>query len=187
MRFRSLFLNQFQAKRINAHWCALARLHYSICTYTCNLAAVHGERFSVVVLYREGKMQFCEGFVKEWLITQHTNTSLFYREGFSEGWRRQAVPKALRLFKKSSWNYTVLLFCKFRAFDGRLLLMDVNILTGNEIHSVLQWPCKSLQEESLSMGLFLFPLVHIQQQLDQNTYWIMQLDLHFPFQWHLPW
>ena len=47
-------------------------------TNTCSLAAVHGERFSVVVLYRERKMQFCEGFVKEWFNRQHTNTSELY-------------------------------------------------------------------------------------------------------------
>ena len=58
-----------------------------------SLAAVHGERFSVVVLYKKEKMQFWEGFVKEWFDRQHTNTSVLYREGFDKGRRRQAKLK----------------------------------------------------------------------------------------------
>ena len=50
-----------------------------------NLAAVHGERYTIIVLYTEGKVQSCEGFVKEWFNWQHTSMSSIYCEGFSEG------------------------------------------------------------------------------------------------------
>ena len=43
-----------------------------------DLAAVHGERYSLVVLYRKGKVQSCEGFVKEWFDRHHTNKSSLY-------------------------------------------------------------------------------------------------------------
>ena len=68
-----------------------------------NLAAVHGEQYSVVVLYREGKMQSYKGFVKEWFDRQHTNTSSLYWEGFGKGWKRHALcRKRSGLFEKSS-------------------------------------------------------------------------------------
>ena len=43
-----------------------------------NLAAVHGQQHSVVVLHREAKMKSPEGFVKEWFEQHHTNTSSLY-------------------------------------------------------------------------------------------------------------
>ena len=58
--------------RIDALW------HVYTILFAHSLAAVHGKRFSVVVLYREGKMQFCEGFMKEWFDRQHTNMSALY-------------------------------------------------------------------------------------------------------------
>ena len=43
-----------------------------------NLAAIHGQRHSVIMLYRERKVQSCEGFGKEWFDRQHTDMSLLY-------------------------------------------------------------------------------------------------------------
>ena len=77
-----------------------------------NLAAVHGERYSVVVLYREGKVQLCEGFVKEWSDRQHTNTSSVYREGLGEGQRRHAVSKYSSYLRKVLQSIPAVPFCK---------------------------------------------------------------------------
>ena len=54
MRFQSRFLNQFQAKRINTHWCASARLHYSICTQS---GCSPQQSAFCCRAYREGKVQ----------------------------------------------------------------------------------------------------------------------------------
>ena len=50
-----------------------------------NLAAVHGELHSVIVLYKVGKVQSCKGIVKKWFDKHHTNTSSLYRNGFDKG------------------------------------------------------------------------------------------------------
>ena len=66
--------------------------HVYTILFAHNLAAVHDKWFSVIVLYREGKMQLCEGFVKEWFDRQH-NTSALYRESFGKGRRRHTKLK----------------------------------------------------------------------------------------------
>ena len=71
--------------RIDALWRV-----YTI-NFAHNLAAVHGEWHSVVVLYKEGKVQSCQGFMKEWFDRHHTNKSSLYWESFGKGWRKHAV------------------------------------------------------------------------------------------------
>ena len=65
-----------------------------------NLVTVYGEKHSVVVLYKQGKVQSCEGFAKEWFDSQHTNMSSLYQEGFGEGQRRHAVSKRSGYLRK---------------------------------------------------------------------------------------
>ena len=90
--------------RIDVLW------HNYIIHFAHNLAAVHSEWHSVVVLYKEGKVQSFEGFMKEWFNRQHTNTSSLYREGFGEGQRRHAVSKHSGYLKKV---LQTILLCSF--------------------------------------------------------------------------
>ena len=82
--------------RTDALWCIYTT------QFTHNLAAFHSEQHSVIVLCRDGKVQSCKGFVKEWFNRQHTNMSLLYPGAFGKGWRWHAVLKAVRLFEKCS-------------------------------------------------------------------------------------
>ena len=67
-----------------------------------NLTAVHGERHSVVVLYREGKVQSCEGFVKEWFDRQHTSpTQVRFIEKASGKAFHHSLVKFLPIFLQS--------------------------------------------------------------------------------------
>ena len=84
-----------------------------------SLAAVHGEWHSVIVLYRKGKVQSCEGFMKEWFDRQHTNTSLLYREGFGEGQGRHAVSKRSSYLRKVLQRILLCAFVNLAACQWR--------------------------------------------------------------------
>ena len=88
----------------SSKWRVLMRIEALWRVYTIqlahNLAAVHGEWHSVIVLYWEGKVQSCEGFLQEQFDRQHTNTSSLYREGFSEGRERHLALKRSGLSRK---------------------------------------------------------------------------------------
>ena len=97
MHFRIHFPNQFQAKHINEHWHALARLHYSICTLSgCNLRWAAFRSCDL----QSRKVWSCEGVVKEWFDRQHTNTSSLYWENFGEGRIRHTVLKRSSYLRK---------------------------------------------------------------------------------------
>ena len=82
----------------------------------CNLVAVHGEQYSLVVLYRKGKVQSCEWFVKKWFDRQHTNMSSLYQEGFGKGQKRHAVSKCSGYLKKVLQS---ILLCAFTSLAAR--------------------------------------------------------------------
>ena len=105
--------------RIDALWCV-----YTI-QFAHNVAAVHDEQHSVIVLYREGKVQSCKGFAKEWFDRQHTNMSSLYREGFGEGQKRHTVSNCsgyLRKFLQSIplWTFVSFAACQWRRGQFRL-------------------------------------------------------------------
>ena len=100
--------------RIDALWPIYAIL------FVHNLAAVHGKRYSLVVLYREGKVQSCEGPMKEWFDRQHTNTSSLYQEGFGKGRRRHAASKRSGYLRKVLQSIPLYAFVTLAASQRRI-------------------------------------------------------------------
>ena len=106
--------------RIDALW------HVYTILFAHNLAAVHSERYFLVMLYREGKVQSSEGSVKEWFDRQHTNTSLLYREGFGDGRRRHAVSKCSGYLRKVLQRIPLCTFVSLAACRWRRGHLDPN-------------------------------------------------------------
>ena len=107
-----------------------------------NLAAVHGKRYSLVMLYREGKVQSCEGFAKEWFDRQHTNTSSFYWEGFGEGQRRHAVSKYSDYLRKVLQSIPLCTFASLAAYQWKRgwFRPHPRGSGAQQIEAITEWP-----------------------------------------------
>ena len=108
MQFWIWFPNQFQAKSINAHRCALAHLHYSICTKSgCSLrlaAFCRNCRRKSPIMYR-----ICERMVQQ---AAHQNELALVRRLRQRPKKTPGI-ETLGLYEKSSSKYTTVHFREF--------------------------------------------------------------------------
>ena len=79
-----------------------------------NLAAAHSERHSVIVLYREGKVQSWELKIRERVVRQaaHQHELALSRRLWQRP-KKTCCVETLGLFEKSSSKYTAVRFSKF--------------------------------------------------------------------------
>ena len=109
MLFRIWFLNQFQVKRINAHWCTLAHPHYSICIESGCIS--RWAAFGCHTLQRRKKCNHVQDSWKNGSTGSTPRQARFIKKALAKP-KKTCCVKMLRLFEKCSSRYTAVRFCK---------------------------------------------------------------------------